>query len=350
MLQFEHTYMLYFLGILPILVLMYWLYSFMRKKRLNQFVEKKLQPYIMPDLSKRKPKIKFVLLLTSLFMIIIATANLQHGSKLEKVKRKGVDLIIALDVSNSMLAEDIKPNRLEKAKRSISQLLKKLTSDRISIIVFGGDAYTQLPITTDYAAAEMLLDAVSTDIIPTQGTAIGAAIQLGIETFKNEAEKNKTSITDKRNKAIIVITDGENHEDDAIEQAKEASNIGIVVHTIGMGLPQGGPIPLKKRGNQVDYRKNSNNEVIITRLNETMLQQIATAGNGMYIGANNTSTGIKKLFDEINKMDKQELGTSVYTDFEDRFQYFLLPAILFLILEIFIFNKKSKLSTFKLIE
>ena len=214
----------------------------------------------------------------------------EFGSKLKTEKRKGVELMIALDVSNSMMAEDIQPNRLERAKRAISRLVDKLDDDKIGLIVFAGDAYTQLPITTDFASAKLFLNSVSTNIVPRQGTAIGAAINLAANSFSPQFEGNK---------AIIVITDGENHEDDAVGAATAAAQQGIIVHTIGMGLPQGAPIPVYENG-QKDFRKDKNGQVVVTKLDEQMLQEIAAAGNGVYVRANNAEVGLNTLFDEIN--------------------------------------------------
>ena len=290
---------------------------------------------------------KFILLLFALGFIILGLANPQIGSKMEEVKREGVDLMIALDVSNSMLAEDIKPNRLERAKQAISKLIDKLHNDRIGLIVFGGEAYVQLPITTDYSAAKLFLSIISTDIVPTQGTAIGEAIKLSIRAFSSDYDNPKYSgqnpqQSTQKNKAIIIITDGENHEDNAIEEAKNAADKGIIVHTIGMGLVKGAPIPAYYRGRQIGFRKDRDGNTIITKLNEAMLQQIASSGNGVYIRANNIQTGLNALFTELNKMEKVKFGSKMFTDYEDRFQYPIAIALFLLILELIIAERKSK--------
>jgi len=240
-----------------------------------------------------------------------------------------------LDVSNSMLAEDIKPNRLERAKMAISNLIDRLQGDRIGIVVFAGNAYKQLPLTTDYSAAKLFLSAVDTKIIPTQGTAIGEAINMAVQSFDDK----------QHNKAIVVITDGENHEDDAVGAAKNAVEKGIKVFTIGMGLPEGSPIPLYDRnGNKLGFKKDRSGKTVITKLNEDMLRQIAAAGNGSYVRAGNASTGLSKVLDDINKIQKKEIETRQFTDYEDRFQIFLALALILMLVELLITNRKSKIA------
>ena len=325
-------------GLIVLCTLLFWASNSWKRKAINNFGQLEVIGSLMPFLSNSRPIFKFVLLMFAFVFLLIGIANPQIGSKLEEVKREGVDLIIALDLSNSMLAEDIQPSRLEKSKQAISKLVDRLQGDRIGLVVFGGQAYVQLPITTDYAAAKLFLSSVGTDIMPTQGTAIGDAIDLSVRSFGKTEEEEE----DAKNKAIVVITDGENHEDDAMEAAKQATEKGITVHTIGMGLPQGGPIPVYSRGVKRGYRKDGQGNTIITKLNETMLQQIAAAGNGTYIRANNVQTGLGLLFAELNKMEKVKFGSKIFSDYEDRFQYFLGLAVVFLLLELFIAERKNK--------
>jgi Ca-activated chloride channel family protein len=267
-------------------------------------------------------------------MLVFGLANPQIGSKLVEGERKGIDIMVALDVSNSMLAQDIEPNRLERAKQAISKLIDKLGNDRIGMIVFAGNAYVQLPITTDHAAAKMFLSTISTNVVPTQGTAIGEAIELSEKSFDNETHS----------RVIIVITDGENHEDDAVKIAEGAAEKNISVYTIGMGLPQGSPIPeIDKYGRQTGFKKDRDGNTVVTKLNEDMLQQIAAAGNGIYVRANNTQAGLSKVFEEVNKLEKTEFESKIFSDYEDRFQYFIALSILFLLFELLIFERKSKL-------
>ena len=275
----------------------------------------------------------------ALASIIIGISRPQFGSKLKTEKRKGIELIIALDVSNSMMAEDIQPNRLERSKRAISQLVDKLSNDKIGLIVFAGEAYTQLPITADYVSAKLFLNSVGPQMVPTQGTAIGAAIELAQKSFNPQFAGSK---------AIIVITDGENHEDDAVGAAKAADEQGIVVYTIGMGLPQGGPIPDFENGSR-NYRKDKQGNIVVTKLDEVMLQQIAEAGKGAYVRANNAQVGLNTLFDEVNKMEKSELETQVYADYDDKFQYFIGLGLFLILLDFMMLERKNKyLKNFKL--
>jgi Ca-activated chloride channel family protein len=332
MLRFGNSEFLWGLLIIPILTLFYIWSRIARKKALRRFGNEEILKFLMPFASKSRPMFKFFTLMLALAFVIVGTARPQYGSKLKKVKREGIELVIALDVSNSMMAEDIQPNRLERAKMAISRLVDKLKDDKIGLIVFAGDAYTQLPITTDYNSAKLFLNAVNTQIVPKQGTAIGAAIGLAIRSFTPDS---------KANKAIIVITDGENHEDDAVEAAKNAVENGMVVHTIGMGLPQGSPIPVLRNGAK-EYLKDNSGNVVITKLDETKLEQIAAAGDGVYVRANNAQVGLNTLFDEINKLDKTELESLVYSDYEDQFQYFFAIAMILILLEFFILERKNK--------
>ena len=337
MLRYENSECLLLLVLIPIIILGFILSVRWRKKAIGVFGQLKLVYKLMPMASEFKLRFKFILFAIAIGSLIIGIANPQIGSKMEEVKREGVDLMIAIDLSNSMLAEDLQPNRLMRAKQSISKLIDRLDGDRIGLIVFAGDAYVQLPITTDYSAAKLFLSTINTSIVPTQGTAIGKAIELSIKSFDLENDQNK---------AIIVITDGENHEDDAIEKAKEAQELGIFVHTIGMGSAEGGPIPIKNRyGSITSYQKDREGNTIITNLNEGMLKQIAQSGGGSYIRANSTQSGLNALFKEINKMEKKEIGSKVFTDYKDRFQWFIGLAIILLIIETLMKGRKNKWSS-----
>jgi Ca-activated chloride channel family protein len=334
MIRFEYIEFLYALLLLPIFISLYSFMAYWRKKAINRYGDEHLINKLMPGVSRSRMVIRFVIFLLAFTSLIIAISNPQIGSKIENAKRKGIDLIIALDVSNSMLAQDIKPNRLSASKQAISKLIDKLKGDRVGIIVFAGHAYTQLPITTDYAAAKMFLNTVNPDMLPVQGTAIGEAIMLSSKSF-GESEHNK---------AIIIITDGENHEGDALKAVEEAVELGIVVYTIGMGLPEGGPIPIYKDGELEDYKKDREGSIITTKLNEPMLQQIAAAGQGIYVRANNSQAGLNKIFEEIDRLEESEFETKTFSDYEDRFQYFLVLTIILLIIEFIIVERKSKWS------
>lgn len=332
MFRFAHTEYLWGLIIIPFLILIFIWSRISRRHALKKFGNRQLLNDLMPFASKSRPFLKFFILTLALACFILGTARPQFGSKLKKVEREGVEIIIALDVSNSMLAEDIQPNRLERSKRAISRLVDRLKDDKIGLIVFAGEAYIQLPITTDYNSAKLFLEAVSTEIVPRQGTAIGAAINMAIRSFTPGGIANK---------AIIVITDGENHEDDPVTAAQDAVKNGIIVHTIGMGLPQGSPIPVS-RGGQTDYMRDRNGNVVITRLDEPMLEQIAEAGKGIYVRANNAQVGLNVLFDEINKLEKEEIDSLVYSEYEDQFQYFFAFGLLLLLIEFFILERKNR--------
>ena len=323
---------LYALVLIPALMLFYWYSRRQRRKALAQFGQKEILAVLMPNASSVRPAIKFTVLLLALASTIIAIARPQFGSQLKTVKREGIELIIALDVSNSMLAEDIQPNRLERSKRAISQLVDKLSDDKIGLIVFAGEAYTQLPITSDYVSAKLFLNSISPQIVPTQGTAIGAAIELGIKSFTPQFVGNKV---------IIVITDGENHEDDAASAATQAAEQGIIVHAIGMGLPKGALIPDFSNG-QKGFKKDNKGNTIVTKLDEPMLQRIAQAGKGIYIRANNTQVGLNTLFNEVNKMEKTEMESQIYADYDEKFQYFLGLALFLILLDFILLERKNK--------
>jgi len=333
MLRYEHIEYLNLLFGIPILIISLLLYSRWKQKALKIFGEKELLKTLTPSYSKLRIKIKNTLTVLIFIFLIIAISNPQIGTKMEEVKRKGVDLMIAIDLSNSMLAEDIKPNRLERAKQAISRLIDKLEGDRIGLIVFAGEAYVQLPITTDYSAAKLFLSTINTKIVPTQGTEIAKAINLGIESF---------DLRNTQNKAVIIITDGESHDEKAIETTKKASQLGIVVHTLGMGLSKGAPIPIyNKYGTQTGFRKNKEGNTVISKLNEDLLQEIAYTGKGTYVRANNSRAGLSALFNEINKMEKKEIGTIVFSDYKDRFQLFVAITLILLLIDLILLEKKG---------
>jgi Ca-activated chloride channel family protein len=334
-LRFENIEFLYALLLIPLFLGLYIWQHYWKKKVLDEFGEKNVVSRLMPMKSISNPGWKFALIMLSYIFLVFGLANPQIGSKLHKVERKGSDLVIALDVSNSMLAQDIRPDRLSRAKQALSRLIDRLEGDRIGIVVFAGKAYSQLPITSDYSAAKMFLNTISTEIVPVQGTAIADAISLSIDSFED----------DDHGKAIIVMTDGENHEGDAVEAARKAAEKGINVYTIGMGLPDGAPIPeFNSRKQLIGYKKDSQGNVIISKLNETMLRQIAAAGNGKFILASNRSGGLEQILDEINQLEKTEFESRMFSDYEDRFQYFIAAALLFIVLEFFIFERRNKLT------
>jgi Ca-activated chloride channel family protein len=273
--------------------------------------------------------------ITAVILLIFAIANPQVGSKIEEVKQVGIDVYILLDVSLSMQAQDIKPSRLEKAKHEISKLIHKLRGDRIGLIVFSGEAFVQFPLTTDYSAANLFLSAVDVSTVPQPGTAIGPAIRLAMNSFKKDEDTKK---------AIIIITDGENHQGDVVKIAEEAANEGISIFTIGLGSATGAPIPIKNAsGQQIGYKKDRYNNVVLTKLDENTLKEIASAANGKYYHGTNTEDELNKVYNDLSKFEKTEYGATRITEYEDRFYYLLFPAVILLILEFFISSNKNRL-------
>jgi Ca-activated chloride channel family protein len=330
MFRWAHPEHLYALLLIPAIVLLFAYRIRTRRIQLQRLGENELVRRLMPDTSKRKPILRFIVFTTAFACMVMAWANPQIGTRLEEVKREGVDVIIALDVSNSMRAEDLRPNRLERAKQIISRLIDRLENDRIGLIVFAGQAYVQLPITTDYAAAKLFLSNISTNMIPTQGTAIGAAINLALKSYTGN---------DNKHKALVIITDGENHEDDAVEAARDAASQGVIIHTIGMGSPEGTPIPAGN-GNQ-DFLRDNDGNTVVTKLDEITLQKVAAEGRGRYIHSTSGDDGLDVLLTQIGKMEKKTYGTKQFTDYEDRFQYLLVIGLILLIGESLIGNRKS---------
>lgn len=290
----------------------------------------------MPQYSVGKQHLKFFLCIIAYALLVFCLANPQLGTSVKKAERKGVDVMIALDISNSMNSTDIQPSRLMRAKQAVIRILDKMESDRIGLVVFAGDAYLQLPLTTDYGAAKLFISNIQTSDLSRQGTAIGAAIDLCAQNFDPQHENV-------HNKAIIVISDGENHEDDAVAAAQNAARKGIVVSTVGMGSPQGAPIPEYKNGQVVAYKKDAEGNVVITRINRAMLEEIAQAGKGFYVEANNISSGVETVFSKLAELDKVSFESRNISDYETRYAYFLAVAVCLLLLEIFVFEKKNPL-------
>ncbi|MBK7213521.1 MAG: VWA domain-containing protein [Bacteroidales bacterium] len=334
MFRLAHPFMLYLLLVIPVMILLYILAGRMKKRAFEKLGEWPLLQKLMPDYSGSRGLLKLILLLIAWVFLVIGLADPQTGSKLEKIKRKGIDIVFTLDVSNSMLAQDIAPNRLERAKQAINRLLDNLENDRVGLVVFAGRSYVQMPLTSDYSAAKLFLANINPGMIPTQGTAIGEAIETSAACFTKS----------KQSKAIILITDGENFEDDAVDAAQNAASNGVRVYTIGMGLPEGAPIPIFNSGVQIGFKKDRTGNTVISRLNDELLKEIASSGKGVYIRANNSQAGIKEVFDQINSLEKVEYDSKIFSDYEDRYQFFLLAALLFLIAEILISEKKSRLA------
>ena len=332
--RLEHPEYLWLFAVLVVLTLTYFWARSKRKKQIQQIGDARLVEQLMPERSKYSNGIRFILMFLAMSCIIIALANPQVGSKQETVKRKGVDIAIALDLSNSMMAEDTKPNRLERSKQFISKLIDKFQNDRVAFVIFAGNAYLQMPLTIDYSAFNLYLKNINTGIIPTQGTAIGDAIMLAENAF---------DAGEKKHKALIIISDGENHDEEAIEAAKEAHKNGTKIFTIGVGTPKGNPIPIyDKYGQQTDYLKDKDGSIVLSKLNEKMLQEIALNGGGSYYRLTGGNEVIKSIMSIISDMETKEIEEQVYTDYEDQFQFFLFFALVLILIEVFINTKKSK--------
>jgi Ca-activated chloride channel family protein len=304
-----------------------------RKRALRRLGKVETVTSLMPEFSGSRPLVKFILQLLVVTAFTLVLARPQFGSKIEDVKKEGIEVIIALDVSNSMLAEDIQPNRLERAKQAISRLVDNLDNDRIGLIVFAGDAYTQLPVTTDYVSAKMFLSSIGPEMVPKQGTAIGAAIDLGVKSFSPGENKSK---------ALVIITDGENHEDDPVSSAEQAAKNGIVIHTIGIGSSSGVPIPVNIMGRK-DYLKDADGNTVISRLDEDILKKIAVTASGTYVRASNTNIGLDEIFSQIRKMKTQELESTMYTEYNDQYQIFAAIALFFLLVDFLIMDRRNRI-------
>ncbi len=334
MFNFEHREYLMLLLVIPVLILVYAVYLVRRRKYIRKIGDPRIIEGLMPDYSAFRSHLKFILMLLSLTLVILAIAGPRFGSKLTQVKHEGIDIIIALDVSNSMLAEDIKPNRLERAKQELSRLLDKLENDRVGLIVFAGNAYTQVPVTNDYLSAKMFVSNISTQMVSRQGTAIGEAIELAIRSFNPQS---------KAGKAIVIISDGENHEGDVKAASEKAIEKGIRIYTIGMGLSQGVRIPESSNNMYVkDYKRDRNGNFVITRLNEEMLKEIAENGNGRYYRASSPEIGLNSIMAELNRLNREGSETTEYTEYEHQFPALIWMALFLLILEFLLLDRKNK--------
>ena len=322
--------MLWWLITIPVFVIAYIIITKRKQRQLMEFGDPELMAQLMPDASKSRPIVKFTLLIVALALLIVAAARPQYGQQEKTVKRQGIEVMVALDISNSMLAEDVAPNRLDRAKQMLSKMIDNMTDDKVGLVVFAGEAFTQLPITSDYVSAKMFLNTISPKLIPTQGTAIGAALQTAIRSFGSQESD--------AGRAIILITDGENHEDDATAVAKQAQELGIQVFVIGIGKPEGSPIPVSGTN---DYIKDRSGQVVVSRLNEEMCQEIAQAGKGAYVRCDNTNTAMRALQQELDRIATTDLETTVYADYNEQYQSFLLIALLLLVIDCFILMRQN---------
>lgn len=337
MFRFAQPVYFYLLLVIPILLVLYYYFVRTRRKNMEKYGHLPIISMLAPNVSYKRLYLKFILFCMAFAIVVLALARPQFGSRIKEVKSRGVEIVVALDVSNSMLADDFKPDRLSTAKLALSRLVDKLRDDRLGLVVFAGDAYTQLPITSDFAAAKMFFNTINPNLVPQQGTALGKAIDLGIKSF---------SSTTKASKVLIVISDGENHEDDPIAAAEEAKKNGVKIYTVGVGQPQGAPIPVSG-----GFLKDKDGNIVITRLDEKTLQKIAEVTDGKYIRATGSSFGLTDILSDVRKMDKAEMKSYVYEDYDDQFQVLLLFALFVLFLDSIIVQTKniwlSKVDIFK---
>jgi len=321
------------LAIVPILILFYIVVFKQKKKALAKFGNLELIQKISQTASYNRQKIKAILIIITFILLTIALARPQIGTKLSIIKRKGIDIILAVDTSYSMIAEDIKPNRLEKAKQEINSLIDKLKGDRVGLVAFAGKSFLQCPLTLDYNAAKMLLDIIDINAIPVKGTAIGDAIRCATNAFVKKERKHKV---------LILLTDGEDHDSNPIQAAKEAKKEGVRIYCVGIGSPEGEPIPIRAPDGKIEgFKKDSSGKIVMSKLDEITLEKIALLTNGKYYQATYGETELDEIYDDISKMEKKELFSKQYTQFEDRFQYFLMGALILLVLEMIISDRKN---------
>lgn len=332
MLYFANPVYLYLLFLVPLFLVGYGIMRYMRKRRIARFADPQLAKALMPSASSSKGWVRVVLFSAAFASFAIGIARPQIGAKLSEHKTKGVEVMICLDVSNSMLAQDYSPCRLDRAKLAISRFVDKLQEDRIGLIVFAGQSFVQLPITTDYVSAKMFLGSVNTESVPVQGTAIGDAIRTAMRSFSAQSSKSRV---------IIIITDGENHEDDALAAAREAASLGVRVFTVGVGSPEGKPIPMGG-----ELLKDREGNIVVTKLDEETLQEIAREGNGAYVRAGNSEFGLNPIIDSIHRMDAEDFSSVVFEEFDEQYMYFFAFALLLLVIEMLIGRRKAGIRLF----
>ena len=333
MINFAQSQYLLLLLLIPFFFILNALVIRLRKRRLLRFGDETLVKQLMPSYTVSKAWVRLVLFSLAFFFFVIGLSRPQIGAKLKEHETKGAEIMIVLDVSNSMLAEDYSPNRLDRAKLAISRLVDKLRDDRIVLIVFAGNSFVQLPITTDDVSAKMFLGSISTESVPVQGTAIGDAINTAMRSFSAQSEKSR---------AVIVITDGENHEDDPVTAAKQAAEMGARVFAIGVGSPEGKPIPMNG-----ELLKDKDGEIVVTRLDEKVLQDVAAAGNGVYVRAGNNEFGLNPIIEDIRKMDDERYNSIVFEEYDEQFMYFLAIALFFFVVEMLVGDRRSAKHLFK---
>ena len=333
MIHFAYAQYLLLIFLIPVFFIVQAVLLRIRRNRIRKFGDEKLVSQMMPSYSKSKVWVRLVLFSIGFFFFVIGLSRPQIGARLKEQEIQGAEIIIAIDVSNSMLAEDYSPNRLERAKLAVSRLVDKLRDDRIGLVIFAGTSFVQLPVTTDYVSAKMFLNSIDTGSIPIQGTALGDAITTCIRSFSAQSDKSR---------AIILITDGENHEDDPVAAAKQAAEMGIKVFTIGVGSPEGKPIPMNG-----ELLKDKDGEIVVSRLDEAVLQEIAAEGNGAYVRAGNSEFGLNPIIDDLRKLEDEKYSSVVFEEYDEQFMYFLAIALVFFVLEMLVGDRRSKRHLFQ---
>ncbi|MFP2995316.1 VWA domain-containing protein [Spongiivirga sp. MCCC 1A20706] len=332
MYQLEEKIWFYLLALIPVMLVIFLFIQLWKSSKQKRFADKSLFSRLVPDKSSFKPLLKLIVLLLAFSSLTIALVNPKIGTKLEIIKREGVDIVFAVDVSKSMLAEDIAPNRMEKSKRLVSEIISQLASDRVGIIAYAGTAFPQLPITTDFASAKMFLQGMNTNMLSSQGTAIDEAIKLAKSYYDDEEQTNRV---------LFIISDGEDHSENSASIAEEAKSEGIKIFTIGVGTEKGGPIPIKRNGIIQTYKKNQAGEVVITRLDENTLKDIAKEANGEYFNGNNTQEVVDFVKETLSEMDKTEFEAKEFADYKDQFQWFLGFGIVLIFIDVFLLERKT---------
>jgi Ca-activated chloride channel family protein len=328
----EEKIYLWLLLLIPVVLLVYLIFRIWQKRARSKFAKPELLGYLSPNRSSFKPLLKVLLIVFALAALVVGLVNPKIGSQLETVKREGVDIVFAVDVSKSMEAEDIAPSRLEKSKQLVRQIIGNLGSDRVGIIAYAGSAFPQLPITTDYGSAEMFLESLNTDMISSQGTAIGDAIELATGFFDDNQQTNRV---------MFIISDGEDHGGNIEDMARQAAEAGIRIYTIGVGTTKGGPIPIKRNGVIQNYKKDNQGETVITKLDPSTLQEIAEEANGEYIDGSVTAEVTEKVQEELLTIEKTEFEAKQFADYKSQFQWFVGLAILLLLLDVFMLERKT---------
>lgn len=333
MIRFEHPEWVYLYLLVPVFIVVFLLSRYLRRKAIKRFGRETVLSHMMPLVSVTRPWVKFILVVVAFSMMVLALINPQTGSRMEEARREGVDIIVAFDVSRSMLARDVRPNRLDRAKLAVNRLIDRLEQDRIGLVVFAGTAHTQIPLTADYNAAKMLLQSVSTESVSVQGTAISRAIERALASFPDE---------DRANRTIILVSDGESHDDDPLIYARMARDQGITIHTVGIGSREGAPVPVTENGQTIGYLRDNEGNTVITRYDEQLMRNIAETTGGVFQHGTGADMGLDHIMDHIKTIETGEYETVTFAEYESRFLIFAVLALLLLITEMALMDRKNK--------